>query len=407
MISGEARGGENPPPLPILCTLYRVPKKILRRILAATNTIAVSAEPHVSRVQGMFAVEITLIVVGALMILGTLLPFVRSDVWWVRNFDFPRIQILVIAAAVFTAALLLRGTGSFSWNIFLAALALSIAYQLYRIFPYTVLARKQVEHSSAPQPETSLSLLFVNVLMDNRKSARLKNIIRENNPDIILAIETDEWWKGELAEFEKDHPYTVQQPQDNTYGMLLYSRLELSGMRVRFLVEDDIPSMHGRVTLRSGTQVDIHCMHPRPPFPTESEHSTKRDAELLIVGKEIKEKEGPRIVLGDLNDVAWSRTNDLFQRISGLLDPRVGRGFYNTFHAQFFFLRFPLDHFFHSTDFRLIRLKRLPYFGSDHFPVFIALSHEPEKHRTQEKPKADSADRAEANEKISEAKRES
>src|ERR1044072_6491852 len=107
--------------------------------------------------------------------------------------------------------------------------------------------------------------------------------------------------------------------------------------------------------------------------------------------------------MGDLNDVAWSRTNDLFQRISGLLDPRIGRGVFNSVHAGYFFLRFPLDHFFHATHFRLIEFSRLAYFGSDHFPMFIRLSYEPEAERQQKAPQADASDKAEADEKIEEA----
>jgi endonuclease/exonuclease/phosphatase (EEP) superfamily protein YafD len=239
--------------------------------------------------------------------------------------------------------------------------------------------------------------------MGNHNAARLKQIIREVDPDIILTLETDQWWKDQLQELEQTYPFTVLQPQDNTYGMLLYSRLEFINPEVKFLIQNDVPSMHTRIKLPSGQEIALHCVHPKPPFPTEDESSTERDAELLIIGREIKKKHIPVIVMGDLNDVGWSRTSDLFQNISGLLDPRIGRGFYNTFHAKYPFLRFPLDHFFHSNHFRMVNFKRLEYFGSDHFPVFITLSYEPEAKSQQEELHANGSEQKEAKEKIEEA----
>ena len=283
------------------------------------------------------------------------------------------------------------------------ALALCVLYQLYQIRPYTIFAGKEVQPAKAARPETTLSLLLANVKMDNRNAARLRQIIAAADPDIALVVEADAWWASELDGLAKSHPFTVGQPQDNTYGMMLYSKLELLHPEVRFLVEDDIPSMRARVRLPAGNEVEIHCLHPRPPVPQESPRSTERDAELMVVGKETKGKELPIVVMGDLNDVAWARTNYLFQRISGLLDPRIGRGLYNSFHADYFFLRFPLDHFFHSNHFRLIELKRLAYFGSDHFPMYIRLSYEPEAKRQQKTAEADAADHAEAAETIAEA----
>ncbi|HEX6625600.1 MAG TPA: endonuclease/exonuclease/phosphatase family protein [Pyrinomonadaceae bacterium] len=337
------------------------------------------------------------------MLVLTLLPFIRSDAWWVRIFDFPRAQIAVIAAAVAAAYPFFVGAYGPARYAFLAALASCVVYQSYRMFPYTPLARRQVQQSRRPREGSSLALLFANVLMENRDASRLCEIIREADPDILLAIETDEWWQGQLMEFEESHPFTVLQPQGNTYGMLFYSRLELVSAEVKFLVQDDIPSIHARVRLASGQEVELHCLHPRPPFPTEDERSTERDAELLIVGKAIKGKDDPVVVLGDLNDVAWSRTNDLFQHISGLLDPRKGRGFYNTFHAKYPFIRFPLDHFFHSRHFRVADFRRLTYFGSDHFPVYIQLSYEPDAEAEQEKPRADESEKEEARETIGKA----
>src|SRR5690606_41479097 len=63
---------------------------------------------------------------------------------------------------------------------------------------------------------------------------------------------------------------------------------------------------------------------------------------------------------------------------------RSGRGMFNSFHAGHFLLRWPLDHLFHSRHFTLGSLRRLPYFGSDHFPIFVELALEPEYGRSEE-----------------------
>lgn len=348
--------------------------------------------------------RIALFALGASMVVATALPLLRSDRWWIRIFDFPRIQITaLIALALALHALLARSYNPADY-LLLASLAACLAYQCFMMFPYTPLARRQVQSSGGAREGRGLSLLFANVLMDNRNAERLKELICEADPDIILTVETDGWWEERLREFERTHPHAVRRPQGNTYGMLLYSRLELVGPEVKFLVQNDIPSIHARVRLPGGQEVGLHCLHPRPPFPTEDDSATERDAELLIVGRSIKEEEAiPAVVLGDLNDVAWSRTNYLFKDISGLLDPRVGRGFYNTFHAKYPFIRFPLDHFFHSNHFRLVDFRRLGYFGSDHFPVFISLSYEPEAEAEQPEPHATPSEQEEATEKIGKA----
>ena len=79
------------------------------------------------------------------------------------------------------------------------------------------------------------------------------------------------------------------------------------------------------------------------------------------------------MVIGDLNDVAWSRTSRLFRRVGGMGDPRVGRGLYPTFNANIRLLRWPLDHLFVSPHFELMQIDLLPDIGSDHFPIFFRL----------------------------------
>jgi endonuclease/exonuclease/phosphatase (EEP) superfamily protein YafD len=344
--------------------------------------------------------ETALAIAGWIMIAATVLPLSRSEAWWVRIFDFPRLQLTLCFIAIFVMFLLVREDPSVADNVFLGLLALCLAYQLVRMYPYTPLARVQVKRSSKKESDAALSILISNVFMENRCAKKLKAFISENDPDIMLFVETDAWWEQALDDLEASYPRVVRCALDNTYGMLLYSRLELIDAKVRFLIQDDVPSIATGVRLPSGDSVQLRCMHPRPPAPQENDRSTERDAELLIVAKELRDRDEPSIVAGDLNDVAWSRTNDLFQKISGLLDPRVGRGFFSTFNAKWPLLRFPLDHVFCSKEFRILSFKVLGYCGSDHFPVFVRLSFEPARSDEPQKPTPSAGDEAEANEKI-------
>lgn len=311
---------------------------------------------------------------------------IRRDEWWFRFADFPRLQILTIGFLVLPFLLFYDAAWSY-WRIsILVALLIALAYQLKMVLPYTLLWRKQVKtvqpaHLNAQQ---QISLLVSNVLTPNKKYHKLIEHIQRLQPDVILTLETDSVWQQALQVIEADYPYRVAVPLDNLYGMHLYSRLKLSNSQVKYLFSDDIPSIHTQVQLRSGQWIDLYGLHPKPPSPTEARESTLRDAELLLVGDAIKDIDQSTIVMGDLNDVAWSRTTRLFQRISGLLDPRVGRHFINTFHADYPMLRWSLDHVFHSTDFGLVTMQRLSHIGSDHFPVYTVLQSSRHFEREQE-----------------------
>jgi endonuclease/exonuclease/phosphatase (EEP) superfamily protein YafD len=341
--------------------------------------------------------------IGTIAILLTILPFLRFTAWWIRIGEFPRLQIAFVCVTVLIALSFLFPILDFSRTIFLLLLVFCAVYQIYCVLPYIRLYPNQVEKSRVPVAENVIKLFIYNVLITNRESEKLLNLIEKTHPDLVLLAEPDERWLNEVAELKKTYPYFVEYPLDNAYGIALYSKLKLENTKLEFLVEDDIPSIHTDVVLRSGKKVNLYCLHPRPPVPTENFRSLERDAELLIVGKIIDKKDEPTIVCGDLNDVAWSWTTKLFQRISGLLDPRIGRGLYSTFPVAFPIVRCPLDHLFHSKHFRLVELERQPDIGSDHFPMYISLALEKTAEFTQEEPIADAEEHAEAEEMIEEA----
>ncbi len=343
---------------------------------------------------------------GCAGLLVTLLPIFRQTAWWIRICDFPRLQIIAGLVLALLGALLVPEPRSFAHSLLVVSLAVAVVYQFSRVWPYTPLHRKQVCDAERPASDDAhhISLLVTNVLMYNRDASRILGHIRNERPDIVLAVETDDWWLSQLQLIEKEYPYTCHAPLPNTYGMLVFSRLPLIEPQIRYILDPAIPSFHGCVRLPGGLTVNLHFLHPKPPAPKESKTSARRDAELLVVGKVIQHHDGPTIVAGDLNDVAWSHTSELFRRLSRLLDPRIGRGLLPTFNANYTWLRWPLDHVFHSAHFRLQEIKRLTYVGSDHFPIYIRLSYEPHGWQEQENKleAPDDDDHLEADEKIEE-----
>lgn len=258
---------------------------------------------------------------------------------------------------------------------------------------YKVMAKEVAAPADPDSDSPGISILTANVLMHNRNAPGLLALVKEHRPDILVTLETNDWWQVQLDVLEADMPHTVKCPQDNLYGMHVYSRLPFLSCKTVFLVEEDVPSVHLVVGLADAdVTVQLHFLHPAPPSPTENTHSTERDAELIVVAKTLCDSNAPIIVAGDLNDVAWSYTTRLFRKISGLLDPRVGRGMFNTFHAKYWFLRWPLDHLFHSRHFTVRSIKRLPANGSDHFSLLTELVYAPRTNDNEQPLSVDSDD---------------
>jgi endonuclease/exonuclease/phosphatase (EEP) superfamily protein YafD len=264
-------------------------------------------------------------------------------------------------------------------HVVVGSMAAVAAWQLKKMGRFTPLAPRKVKGTRRADPARRLRLVVTNVLQGNDQYGRWAKVVMRQDPDVVLLLEADRGWARALRPLRARFPYRVELPQENCYGMMLLSRLPLHRTRVQHLVQRDIPSIHTQVELRSGERVWLHGVHPRPPEPLRNQGAEPRDAELVLVAREIeKGPDEPRIVAGDLNDVAWSGTSRLFLKLSGMLDPRQGRGLYATFNANYPYpLRWPLDHVFHSAHFRLVELRKLEHVGSDHFPVLIDLAYQP------------------------------
>jgi len=328
-----------------------------------------------------------LYVFGFIAITLTLVPFIAVDYWWIRVFDFPHIQLTALTLLAILAFLIKFDIRWFKDYVFISLMIACFIFQLIKIYPYTAFAKKEVLASIDNKEDDNFSVLISNVLQSNEKSEMLIKEIKAKDPDILLLCEVNTRWLTEIEPTTREmYPYKVEKPLENTYGMALYSRLHLEGSQVRFLIDDSIPSIHTIATLPDGNKIQIRAIHPTPPMPQHNPMSTDRDAEMMVTAKMALDRKLPTIVMGDFNDVAWSNTTRLFKEVSRTLDIRQGRGFFNTYNANNFLLRWPLDHIFISEEFRAVDVQRGNDVGSDHFPSYAELSFEPQNAKGQEPP---------------------
>ena len=338
-------------------------------------------------------------IISILLIISVFLSFIKNDYWIFKILEYPRLQKLVLIISACAGWAMTWPIENRLYQVLAGLLLLSIIYLVHKIWPYTRFAKKEMKRTPGNDPDNQIRIFSANVLQDNREYGRMLDQIRSCDPDLIFLLETDAAWAQAMNSLQQDYPHTLLAPLENTYGLLLYSRLPLDNAKINFLVKEDIPSIEAVVRLPSGLNIKIWGLHPEPPVPHESLYATAKDKELMKVALKARASLLPCTVFGDLNDVAWSHTTELFRKTSELLDPRRGRGFYSTFSAHHSLIRYPLDYIFCSREFGLVEMRRLPKNGSDHFATYTHLQFIKNPGRHQETPHADKGEMKEAREK--------
>ena len=304
-----------------------------------------------------------------LFILLSLIPLIQNTHWFFTFFEFAKIQLFGILTFITVLGFfLITNKNTFFYVVFISNLA-TLLYQLIALFPFTKWYPTKQTKAKGYSSKTII-LISANVYQENKETDKLIEIITQQQPDLFLTMESNQKWENALAVMEQSYPYHVKVPQENTYGMHLYSKLEILSHHVHYFVADDIPCIEALLKTSDGYVFNFFGVHPPPPSPTEEKNSKERDGELLSLAKVIKTKTEPCVVAGDFNNVAWAKSSILFRKTSELIDARIGRGLFSTFHAKYWFFRFPIDLFFHSPKILIEKLKTLAYFGSDHFPIY-------------------------------------
>lgn len=357
----------------------------------------------------------TALTLTAILALLTAAPLVRSGKWFIRAWDFPRLQLAGLAVVpVFPLLLLLaRGSHQTEAIVTLCVLAVLALWGLAQLMPFTRLWHKEVGELEAPtgnpSPNGSAFTIFVaNIRYESTEYESVAHVLMETDADLLLLIEVNQPWFDALAAVRDRYPHRIESIAGEGLGLALWSKRPFHDGHIEHIISKRRPSIFADFDLDDGRRIRFVGLHPTPPGLRDStgedrRDSRVRDGELVLLARHIAED--PRqnwVVAGDFNDVAWSHTTRLFKRLSGLLDPRVGRAMLNTYHAQYPLLRYPVDHLFVAPGFRLGGLERVRLPGSDHFGVLGCLQLQPTPEAKPAEPEADTQDHQEAAQAVAE-----
>ena len=324
---------------------------------------------------------IWLLRIGAFfLLLITALPLIPTGKWYVRWWDFPRLQIavLLLLLIVIVLGFALKSGLQKETLIWLLLMTTGLVWQSSHIVRFSRLWTPEV--ASTPDGQTGVRVLVSNLDYENQNPETVPAELEADNADILLLLEYDEEWQRLLSKIQDHYPYRHEEVRGEGLGIAIWSKLPFDSAETRHLISNRRASVWAQLDFGSGTHVNFVGVHPTPPGLLDSTGDTRRDsrvrdAELILIAKEIAERNDEAwIVAGDFNDVAWSHTTRLFKRISGMKDPRIGRSFMGTYIAQIPVCRCPIDHVFLSEGFSIANLDRKRITGSDHFAIQATVS---------------------------------
>lgn len=214
-----------------------------------------------------------------------------------------------------------------------------------------------------------LRALSLNVHYLNHDYGRTIELVVDELPDVMFLFEITPEWVAALKFLEPEYPYQHVIPIERGGGIALYSRHKIADLSVHHESESGLPTMVAEI---DGPGGPLTLLGTHPASPASARDFEFRNRQLEQVARLAHGREGPVMLLGDLNTTSWSPYfRDLVVE-SGLRDSRRGYGVEASWPGlPTPLLRIPIDHCLVSPSIS-IRNRRLgPAVGSDHRPLLV------------------------------------
>lgn len=223
---------------------------------------------------------------------------------------------------------------------------------------------------AASGQEPTYSLLQLNLRYDHREPAELLRLVAREKPDIITLEEASAQWEPTLKLLEARYPYRQHcRKGSDTWGVSILSRRPFAEGSESGCSGDGIMTF-ARFDL-GGAPVTVVALHLAWPWPYGQAD------EIALIEPHLARLDGPLLIAGDFNAVAWSKSVRRIETASGA---RHIAGIRPSFAPLSFpagltrYIGLPIDQILASPGVRLAKIATLGPVGSDHLPVRLDFS---------------------------------
>ena len=207
-------------------------------------------------------------------------------------------------------------------------------------------------------PGSPLTLLFSNVLCDNRHFDRVVALARAQDTDVFAAAETTPEWLDHLDVLKAQYPYRFTPRHLGNFGVAIYARRPFTADVYRI-------GRHRMALARAdfGDYI-LFVAHPMPPANGDLAQDNQDYLDDLAARIAMEQK--PVVLAGDLNSTLWS--HDLAPLVQDRMQWPAGSGMAYSWPAPHSLLRIQIDQIL-TLKARAGTYRVLGDVGSDHFPV--------------------------------------
>lgn len=309
------------------------------------------------------------VIIGFGVGLATVFSWLGACHWRLElfcNFRWQYCWLLAICAAILTVLPRRHRPRWWQYAILLAFALANFAAVLPEWLPSTATAGTPV----AGDESLRLRVFSLNLHHRNQRFQEVVDAILAADAEVVLLMEVDDAWLAGLAALEQHYPYRILAPQDDSFGIALFSRLPLTG-RAEVSVADAVPYIDTRLSLGK-KKIRLLGIHPLPPL--NRDYALARNAQLVETAALLAGERGEAILVGDLNCTPWSPHFRRLLARTGLRDSRRGFGLQASWPTQFPApCRIPIDHLLTSAGLTVTARSLGPKVGSDHLPLIAEI----------------------------------